>query len=155
MTTELRLKTFINVKEPNTTYLIRESTSEENKPFVSLEGVIHKTTRVGDVEAEFRDGLLMTDDPEIISWCQARYPDILDMDDPAAEAMVVLQRFQTPRNNYEPDINSGDLVNTMSSSIDAAANARAESIIRERLAEELRKRGIEPTDEVDTDKEGK
>lgn len=135
-------RTFCYVKEPNTRIQIVEAHPDtpENKPLQSIEGIIHKTTRIGDKFVEFVDGLCTSNDPDVIAWCESMYPDVLDMESAESELLVPMARMQVARADYEPEVTSIDLVRKSSASI--------QKTIRDAVLMELKKRGIDPDEEV-------
>ena len=67
------LRVFISPQHPNTSFLIKAgvvmSFRDPNSPTGKRD-----TARDGDIFAEFHNGVLATDDPEVISWCEAHGP---------------------------------------------------------------------------------
>ena len=84
--------------------------------------------RVGDKFVEFSDGVFATNDPELIAWCEAKYPDVMDAEEASTPALVALARLQTPRQDYEPD-SSIDLVGIASESINQAVKLAVEKAL--------------------------
>lgn len=70
------LRVFISPQHPNTSFLVkggtlvtfRDPNSPTGKRDVSRDG------DGGDIWAEFHNGVLATDDPEVIAWCEAHGP---------------------------------------------------------------------------------
>jgi len=67
------LRVFISPQHPNTSFLIKAGTvisfRDPNSPTGKRD-----TAREGDIWAEFHSGVLATDDPEVIAWCEAHGP---------------------------------------------------------------------------------
>lgn len=130
---------FANVEEPNTRYQIAEGDNEDarNKPTMTFEGLIWPRERYGDKWIKFSDGLLMTDDPDAIAWCEAHHPHILDMERPDADFLAKIAQMQTPREDYEPELNRDtDLLALAQKSIQSAVDA-AVAQATERLKGEI------------------
>ena len=67
------LRVFICPQHPNTSFLIKAgvvlSFKDPNSPTGRRD-----TAREGDIFADFHNGVLATDDPEVIAWCEAHGP---------------------------------------------------------------------------------
>jgi hypothetical protein len=132
-------RVFVNPTNPNTAYQVVEGDNELelNKPFVSMtDGVITRTNRIGDKFAQFNDGLLATDDPQIIAWCESMFPTVMDYYSPETASLATLAKLQTPRADYDPEV-SADIVSQI-----APAQKRAlEEELNRRVAERLKELG--------------
>lgn len=107
-------RTFACVSEPNTRFQIYEEIGNPlNEPIHMGEIIAHRESRVGDKFVEFENGLFFTNDTEAIRFCESRYPMIVDMADPSAQTLVALARLQTPRQDYEPEVTTTNLVETV------------------------------------------
>jgi hypothetical protein len=145
---DIKYRTFVCVSQPNTRYQIVEGPKDSdpgttarpnpNAPLVTFDGVIHKTTRVGDKFVEFVDGLCSSADPDVIRWCEANYPTVLDMEKAESSMLVAIARMQVERSNYEPEV-STDLVSPTASNLKALIDAE--------VARQLAEREAKPSDE--------
>jgi len=108
-------KTYACVSEPNTRIQIYEEPPGNplNEPIHMGEIIAHRNNRVGDKFVEFENGLFFTNDDECIRFCDSRYPHIVDMADPSSQTLVALARLQTPRADYEPEVTTSSLVDTV------------------------------------------
>lgn len=61
--------------------------------------------RDGDVWAVFAGGVLVTDNPTIIAWCEKSTEICRDADDPRTEAWAMLKEGQVPTSTRDPLIN--------------------------------------------------
>ena len=64
-------------------------------------GIVPAVTREGDVWARFVNGILVTDDPKVIAWCNARPTICRPETDPSTKAWATLKSMQTRRANRE------------------------------------------------------
>lgn len=71
---ESTLRVFLSPQHPNTKYLVRVGKVLSFKAQDSPSGM-RDTAREGDVWAQFSGGVLATDDPIVIAWCEAHGPD--------------------------------------------------------------------------------
>lgn len=115
---------FASASEPNTRWQVAVGDPEhpQNKPIVTMEGLAWNPMRYGDVYAEFQDGLLMTNDPQIIAFCESKFPTIVDMQRADANFLIKMAQLQTATQDYEPTIDV-DLLSLASDSIKAAIDA--------------------------------
>jgi hypothetical protein len=71
---ESTVRVFICPQEPNTRYLVKAGTVVSFRDPNSPTGK-RDAQREGDIWAEFIEGVLATDDPEVIAWCEAHSVD--------------------------------------------------------------------------------
>jgi len=67
------LRVFISPQHPNTSFLVKGGTVVSFRDPNSPTGK-RDVSRDGDIWAEFHNGVLATDDPEVIAWCEAHGP---------------------------------------------------------------------------------
>ncbi len=72
-------------------------------------GVIPLVTREGDVWAKFVNGVLVTDDPVIITWCDEHPAICRRSDDPATKGWATLKELSVHRSNRERLLDPSDM----------------------------------------------
>ena len=130
-----RYRTFVNVKEPFTSYQVKEGDPELNKPMASPEGgYIQPLIRTGDKFVIFQDGVFGTDDEDCIKFCE-NHPDIMDMEAAETEILVPLLKLEVPRADYEPE-----------TSVSAAniVQASMSEVVKREVRKALIARGLNP-----------
>lgn len=144
-------RTFACVAEPNTRYQIYEEPPGNplNEPIHMGEIIAHRNNRVGDKFVEFENGLFFTNDDECIRYCESRYPNVVDMKDASAQTLVALARLQTPRADYEPEITTVSLVDTVGADL-LKIKANLQATIDEAVAKERAKWEAQQTERIQT-----
>ena len=124
------LRLFLSAQHPNTKFLVTVGTVEWFKAQDSPTGR-RDTGREGDVWAQFSGGMLATDDPVVIEWCEAHGPNedlhreyhrardestrgcraghgvCCDAKDPNAAAWVAMKDAQVPNASREATMSPG------------------------------------------------
>jgi hypothetical protein len=120
-----RFHAFVNPTEPTTRYLVRKGEVVRLRDQNSATG-FRDTSRETPGEPEksdkwavFRGGILVTDDPEIIAWCQEHDTICRDANAPGTEFWFNVKRAQIPLANQDPSLDQG---------IDVDAALRGEGI---------------------------
>lgn len=72
-------------------------------------GIIPLVTREGDIWAKFVNGVLVTDVPEVIDWCDEHPQICRRSDDPATKGWATLQELSTRRANRERLLDPSDM----------------------------------------------
>jgi hypothetical protein len=104
-----KFRAFVAAKAyANYQVLVKEGTPVKLPPSAMVTAGVEGTLRRdGDIYARFRNGVLVTDVPEIIEWC-LKHPDICqDADDPRAAAWASLKAGQTKTATSEATTDPG------------------------------------------------
>jgi len=86
----------------NSRFLVKAGEITKAPPAAgSTSGIIPLVNRIGDVWAVFTAGILVTDDPLVIAWCEANTKKCRRSDDPMTKSWATLRALSTDKANRE------------------------------------------------------
>lgn len=113
-----KYRAFVNPTKPNTSFLVKPGELVRLRDQNSPTGY-RDTMREGDVRAVFTSGVLVTNDPVIIAWCEANPDKCRDANLAGTEFWFNVRQAQIPLANRDPSLDQG---------IDVDAALRGEGI---------------------------
>ena len=86
----------------NSRFLVKAGEPSKTAPVAgSTSGIIPLINRIGDVWAVFTAGILVTEDPLVIAWCEAHPKRCRRSDDPMTKSWATLKGLSTDKANRE------------------------------------------------------
>jgi len=99
-------RVFVAPIEKNTKYLVKAGTMVRFRDPNSPTGM-RDAAREGDIWAQFSNGVLVTDIPEVIAWCLGNKDICRPADDPRTAAWAQLKERQVPTAERESQLDPG------------------------------------------------
>ena len=86
----------------NSRFLVKAGEYSKTAPVAgSTSGIIPLVNRIGDIWAVFTAGILVTDDPLVIQWCEDHPTKCRRSDDPMTKSWATLKALSTDKANRE------------------------------------------------------